>query len=223
MTMTTVLPMASRSPTSASSTIRSFSVVELAGRFVGEDQRGRRAAAAAMATRCCSPPDSAPGRWAARCESPTWRQRLAGRRADVACRGRAEGRARRSRARSARCHRLSFWKTSPISARYSASSSSLSRSSGRPNTRTSPADGESRPATRWRNVLLPEPEGPNTATTSAPFDRHGSARAAQRSRSSPDEKIRNRSSSCTHGRPPRASGSGSTYRLRTRLTSMRSS
>ena len=63
--------------------------------------------------------------------------------------------------------RLSDWKTTAISLpRIRASSFSSSRASERPSILTSPAEGTSIAAARESMVLLPDPEGPTTATVS---------------------------------------------------------
>ena len=52
--------------------------IEIAGGLVGQQQRGALATARAMATRCCSPPDSSAGRWVSRRrgrDSPAVRRR----------------------------------------------------------------------------------------------------------------------------------------------------
>ena len=52
--------------------------VEIAGRLVGQQHRGRMIKARATATRCCSPPDSMPGRCASRSREPDAREQLLG-------------------------------------------------------------------------------------------------------------------------------------------------
>ena len=126
--------------------------------------------AAAIATRCCSPPESIPGVCFARSVRPT-----SSRRPSTSCflatwvRRTVAGRRMLSRTdrygtrlRAVPCH------TKPTrSARYSVSSSSPSSPRSRPSTSTMPADARSSPPTRFRIVDLPAPLGPTTARNSA--------------------------------------------------------
>ena len=62
--------------------------VEVAGRLVGEEQRAaRRTSARASATRCCSPPDSSPGRCVSRCAEADALEQLARARSARVARG----------------------------------------------------------------------------------------------------------------------------------------
>ncbi|ADI10218.1 hypothetical protein SBI_07098 [Streptomyces bingchenggensis BCW-1] len=119
--------------------------------------------ARAIATRCCCPPESRPGRRLACSCSPTWAST-------------ARARARSGRAPASRIgsttfcstvsegSRLKDWKTKPRRLRRSAVSLfSLMPVISVPPSRTEPAVGRSRPAAHCRNVDLPEPEGPITA------------------------------------------------------------
>ncbi len=60
--------------------------------------------------------------------------------------------------------RLKDWKTKPMRSRRTLLSVSSSRLEISTSPRwTLPAVGRSRPAAQWRNVLLPDPDGPITA------------------------------------------------------------
>jgi len=50
---------------------------QVAGGFVGQQQTGWLTSALASAMRCCSPPESSPGRWSPRSSRPTSRSQLA--------------------------------------------------------------------------------------------------------------------------------------------------
>ena len=80
--------------------------------------------------------------------------------------------------------RFPDWKTIRSRARSPRSSTSDSRASERPATRTSPAEGTSMAAPMESIVLLPLPDGPTTATISRGSTRR-SSRGAPRSRRAP--------------------------------------
>ena len=64
VTITTVWPKSSTARRSSASTSALAFGVQVAGRLVGEHDRGRRVTSArATATRCCWPPESSDGRW----------------------------------------------------------------------------------------------------------------------------------------------------------------
>ena len=168
----------SRSRRSASSTMRSLRSSSSAVGSSASKSGASRAAAAAIATRCCSPPERLPARCdareprpnatSARCDSSATRS-LPASRSESATFSEADSPDRR----------LSRWKTSATSrARYAASSRSSSRPSERPSTRTSPADGSSSPAARCSIVVFPHPEGPSTATKPPGSTRRSSPRRA---------------------------------------------
>ena len=128
-----------------------------------------------MATRCCWPPDSSPGRWSARSAEADLVERVRG-----PAPGARRGRRRRRRAAARRCarrsaygSRLNCWNTKPMwRLRTSASWSSSSR-------RTSCAgeavarrrSGTSRQPRMCIRVDLPDPDGPMMATNSPCVDR----------------------------------------------------
>ena len=129
---------------------------------------GAPATARAIATRCRSPPDSWPGRRAARCASPT--------------RSRARSASRRRPPRRTPAYsspsatlpstlccsaRWNCWNTNPIrAARTAASSRSAIRATSRPVTRTVPVLGVSSVPIRCSSVDLPDPDGPTIAVSS---------------------------------------------------------
>lgn len=124
---------------------------------------GRVTRARAIATRCCWPPESWPGRRRALSVRPTWARTSAARR--------RSGRWPASRiGRTTFCStvrdasRLNAWKTKPRRVRRSAVSLfSFMPVISVPPSRTVPAVGRSRPAAHCRKVDFPEPEGPMTA------------------------------------------------------------
>ncbi len=122
--------------------------------------------ARAMATRCCSPPESRGGRWCRRSPSPT-----------AASSSRALGSQSRSPRSSAGSITFSSavmvgssrndWKTKPIcSARNLARPSSSSSPSDLPRISMEPRLGRSSPASNPSKVDLPDPEAPTSATVS---------------------------------------------------------
>jgi hypothetical protein len=128
---------------------------------------GRPASARAMATRCCWPPDSSPGRCAAWLDIPVSASMAA-------------VRSRRSLGRrpSIRSGIPTFsaadsigtspkdWKMKAIVCRRSASRLfSDIRFTSRPSTHTRPAVGSSRPPMMFSSVVLPEPDRPRKATS----------------------------------------------------------
>jgi len=125
--------------------------------------------ARAIATRCCSPPDSSSGSRPPRSPSPTVaRWRLA-----TALRARAAPRRARSSGSVAFSTAVSVgiswknWKTMPmVRPRQTASCSSVIWSRRLPLTVTVPAVGLSMPAIRLMIVVLPLPDGPVIATIS---------------------------------------------------------
>ncbi len=161
--MTTVAPRVS---TACRSRPRTSAAVPVSRAPVGSSANttsGSVTRARAMATRCCWPPDSSPGRRLALSARPT--------RASIASARRRSWRCPASRIGSSTfCStvsegsRLKAWKTKPRRLRRS-SVSWFSRIPviSVPPRRTEPADGRSRPAAHWRKVDLPEPDGPMTA------------------------------------------------------------
>ena len=91
--------------------------VEVAGRLVGDQERASLTSARAMATRCCSPPESCEGSWSSRSPRPTRsssdRARSRQRRPEGPAAGVGSGSSTFSSAVS-RGSRLKFWKTKPI-------------------------------------------------------------------------------------------------------------
>ena len=130
---------------------------------------GWQAIARAIATRCCSPPDSSSGSRLPRSASPTvarLRPAAALRSREVPIRARSSGSAAFSAAVRVGIS-WKNWKTIPIvRPRQAASCSSLISSRRWPATVTVPAVGRSMPAMRLMMVDLPLPDGPVTATIS---------------------------------------------------------
>ena len=130
--------------------------------------RGLLERARAMATRCCSPPESWLGRWCARSRSPT---------PPSSARARSRRTLRRlpRGARAASTFsaavsvgtRLNCWKTKP-NARRRRSARLLSPSfvMSRPSKCTAPAVGRSSAPSSCSNVVLPDPLGPSMTKNS---------------------------------------------------------
>ena len=122
---------------------------------------GRCAMARAMATRCCSPPDSSCGMWPARLSSPTSRRHSMARALKLP-------RTRASRSANSTFSRAFIigisatdWNTKPILLRRSrVRSSSDMRATSCPSNSTSPAVGRSSALKMFRSVVLPEPLRP---------------------------------------------------------------
>ena len=129
---------------------------------------GRAARALAMVTRCCSPPESWLGRWPVRWPSPTRSSisvavalaRLAG--TPLSSSG--------SSTFSAAVNtgmRLKAWKMKPIvRARWLVRRASDMANRSWPSTSTRPPSMSSSPDRQFSRVVLPEPLGPITATSS---------------------------------------------------------
>src|SRR5881409_3543696 len=131
---------------------------------------GSIASARAIATRCCSPPESCPGYFAACCVSPT-RSRSFIDRAVASSRERPRTRTwpRLMLSTTLMCGNSSkCWKTMPIWARRRVRLV-FGSPTEMPLTSTSPRWNGSSPLTVLIKVLLPEPEGPHTTTTSPLF------------------------------------------------------
>src|SRR5262249_33030471 len=133
---------------------------------------GRGLKARAMATRCCSPPESCAGKCSARCARPTSANSALAVAKAAGFPAKSSGRATASSAVMVGT-RWHDWKTMPILLpRTMASSSSLRPRKSRPATRTEPDVARSRPATIINSEVLPDPLGPTTATDSpAPISR----------------------------------------------------
>ena len=180
----------------------------------------RRAAAAAIATRCCSPPDSAPARGAAaRARARTRRARRPRRgRAVVATREpQRDQHVLRGAERRPEVVALKDERDLPGAVARRSSVLVQPRRASRPTARTSPADGLSSAAASDSIVLLPQPEGPRTATSSRALD--AQLESAQRDGlDRPERKILNTSWNSSAGQSiARAGRSGSTYRLLSRV------
>ena len=142
--------------------------VEIAGRLVGQQQRGPATKARAIATRCCSPPDSCAGivrraRW----PSPT--RPSAASAAAKASRAPAE----LQRDRDVFAARSSSAAGETPGRRCRCGCGAAARARPRrapprscPATSTRPALGRSSPAVTIISVDLPEPDGPTSATVS---------------------------------------------------------
>mmetsp|Transcript_34869 Transcript_34869/g.85298 ORF Transcript_34869/g.85298 Transcript_34869/m.85298 type:complete len:165 (-) Transcript_34869:310-804(-) len=132
---------------------------------------GRLASARAIATRCCSPPESSLGRWSMRSRRPTAvsssvarldrSSALAGSPQSIM------GSATFSNAESADI-KLNVWKTKPIlRSRRSAICESDSRAPmAVPRMVSVPPEGLSSAPRRLSRVVLPPPDGPRTMTNS---------------------------------------------------------
>ncbi|ABC80855.1 protein of unknown function DUF1602 [Anaeromyxobacter dehalogenans 2CP-C] len=129
---------------------------------------GWRHSARARATRCCSPPDSSPGRCSIRSPRPTVSSISAARR-------RASARATRRMSAGIMAFssavnsgsRWWLWNTNPmVWFRNAARPSSPRPNTSSPSNRTRPREGTSSAPSRCRNVLLPAPDGPVSATSS---------------------------------------------------------
>src|SRR5918996_768084 len=140
-------------------------------RAVGSSARrraGRAARARAIATRARSPMESRETRCSARSPRPTassasWAAHSASPR-----RRRASPSSTFSRALR-KCTSRVCWPTSATcSARTAARSRRPSSESGVPRMLTRPALGSSSPASKWRSVVFPDPEGPVTAKSLPP-------------------------------------------------------
>ncbi len=124
---------------------------------------GRVMSARAIATRCCWPPESCEGRSPRRLSSPT--------RAAISRTAERRGLRPSSRSGSAMFwatvsdgSRLKAWNTNPIrSRRRIVNPRSLRSARPVPPSATLPEVGRSSPAATFRNVLLPEPDGPMIA------------------------------------------------------------
>ena len=134
---------------------------------------GSFARARAIATRCCSPPDSLLGTWSARSARPT------------------DARSSRTRARRSLWDadvganatstfwaavsvgmRLNCWNTKPSAPSRSAESSrSPRRAMSRPSNSSSPSLGRSSAPRSWRRVVFPEPLGRRSQPTRRPRSR----------------------------------------------------
>ena len=171
--------------------------VELAGRLVGQHDRGSLASATARPARAASPPDRVEAGDGAR-----------GRSSPTA----SSSSAMRSRStRPASCcasrtlpatvrwsTRLPLWNSTPIiRARSAARTRSGRRVIGSPAMRTWPPSGSSRPARQASSVDLPDPEGPVTATSLAAVRPAATRRRRARVSSSPAWKKRYRSTAST--------------------------
>ena len=155
--------------------------VELAGRLVGEQQRpGRLASARAMATRCCSPPDSSCGRWLARSPRPT-----------SSSSSRPAPRARAARRATSRSGTSTFsaadrigsspnaWKMNPIRAAAELDQLGLAHLGDRlAIDETLPGGRPVQAADSDSSVVLPEPERPRTATSWPRATRRSTPRSA---------------------------------------------
>ena len=129
---------------------------------------GLPAIARAIATRCRSPPDSWVGRAPARCPRPTRSSAAAARRRRPARGTPAYSSPSATLASTVWCSaRKNCWNTKPIRAARSADTCrSVIRATSSPVTRTVPLLGRSRVPIRCSSVLLPDPDGPTTATSS---------------------------------------------------------
>src|SRR5436309_437329 len=129
---------------------------------------GSFARATPMATRCCSPPLSSSGRWLARCVMPTSSRSSFRRfaRIEMPFPARRSGSSTFSSAVRVGT-RLKNWKMKPtLERRYLTRSPSPRSTRLEPFTSILPAVGRSIPPIRLSNVVLPQPEGPCTATSS---------------------------------------------------------
>src|ERR1019366_4717144 len=130
------------------------------------NRRGEFISARQMAARCRSPPDKSwmrcPSRWviptcSAKSRSRAW--------VSTAVLPTASAGTLRFSATVKSGIKLCSWNTNPRCLRRSSRRSG-SRSGSRPQTLSSPRSGKSKPPSRWRSVLLPEPDDPQSATIS---------------------------------------------------------
>ncbi len=129
---------------------------------------GRATSAREIVTRCCSPPDSSFGRCSVRSPSPT-RCNIA-----TACARAGFGRMPASSSGSSTFSatvktgmRLNAWKMKPIAvARWLVRAASDMANRSLPSTSTRPASMSSNPDRQLSSVVLPDPDGPITATSS---------------------------------------------------------
>ena len=144
-------------------------LVEVAGGLVGQDDRRWPTRARAIATRWRCPPESWVGRACSRSARPTAASASAARSRGAARAGRRRRAARRRRCRAAvACSaRKNCWNTNPIRlARSAASCRSDKPATSKPVILTVPAVGRSRLPITCSSVVLPDPDGPTTATNS---------------------------------------------------------
>ena len=129
---------------------------------------GAPATARAIATRCRSPPDSWVGRAGSLRPSPTRRSAAAAASRRAASAAPAYSRPSATLSRTLWCSARKYcWNTNPIEAARSPASSRSDRpATSRPVTRTVPAVARSSVPARCSRVVLPEPDGPSTATSS---------------------------------------------------------
>ena len=127
-------------------------------------RRGRGASARARATRCCCPPESACGSRASNPVMPTSASTSATRASRAARRLPRSPNATLS-ATERWGNSAWSWKTNPIS-RRSGGTCVPSPASSRPASDTRPASSVSKPASIRSAVVLPQPDGPSSASTS---------------------------------------------------------
>ena len=177
-----------------------------------------------MATRCCWPPESWPGRWWPRSPSPTRSSSSVA----LAPATRRELPASRIGATTLPWAvrlgiRLKAWKTTPtVSRRCAVRSRPDSREVSRPSSLIDPAVGVRSPARQERRVVFPQPDGPRR-TTSSPSSASKVSPSKGRTTYPPEvnSTVRSRTSSAAHWAAAKALDGSTEIALRsaTRLDS----
>ena len=128
---------------------------------------GRPASARAMATRCCWPPESSPGRCAAWLDKPVSASMAAirSRRSLGRTPAMRSGIPTFSAADSMGMSPKDWKMKATVSRRSASRSRSVIRLTSRPSTHTWPAVGLSRPPMMFSSVVLPEPDRPRKAVS----------------------------------------------------------
>src|SRR4029453_8682104 len=168
VTSTIVWPSWRFSSWSSATTWSAMAVSRLPVGSSAQTIAGRAARARAMVTRCCSPPDSSLGRWPVRWPSPTRSSMRTA--AALARRAGTPLSSSGSSTFSAAVNtgmRLKAWKTKPMEvARWAVRLASERANRSWPATSTRPPSMSSSPDRQFNRVVLPEPLGPMTATSS---------------------------------------------------------
>ncbi len=127
--------------------------------------RGLTASARAIATRCRSPPDRPAVPRASSDSMPV--QATASSIEMRRCAGASRFQPNSTLARTSRCsNRLASWKTTPTARRcVGTNTPAASSCQTSPSTTTRPPGARSRPARQRSSVVLPQPDGPNSALT----------------------------------------------------------
>ena len=161
-----VVPISARRRNSRSITASPVAWSRLPVGSSASSSLGRGANARASATRCCSPPESWPGRWVGRCANPTASNALRARTMASGTPASSSGTATFSSAVMVGI-RWNAWNTMPIVARRRrANASSSIAVTACPASIMLPALARSSPASTISRLVLPEPDGPMIPTAS---------------------------------------------------------